>query len=117
MGTDDELEEAQVDTRVEIVSEKKKSSLLIVDPFGHVYHYWLLIVSLAVVYNLYLIIGRAVFWQLENVNPTLWFVLDYVCDGIYVLDIIVHIMTGKIYRFEVHFVIDAIIRFSVDINV
>lgn len=52
-------------------------------------------VTLSVLYNLIMIIGRAIFWELEYLNPTLWLTLDYLCDIIYVLDMLVHSFTGK----------------------
>ena len=49
----------------------------------------LFVINCAVLYNLIFVIGRSVFWQLQNLLPIGWFVLDYFSDLIYVLDIIV----------------------------
>ena len=46
------------------------------------------------VYNLVMIIGRAVFWELQNVIPALWYFLDYTCDLIYLLDMAVRANEG-----------------------
>lgn len=56
---------------------------------------WLSLVTLAVVYNLIFVIGRAVFWEINNKVPALWFTLDYVCDLVYVIDTLVHAHEGK----------------------
>lgn len=67
----------------------------IVDPSGNRYYFWLFIVSLAVLYNTLFIIGRSVFWELQNASPPLWCALDYICDSIYVLDMVLRARTGK----------------------
>jgi hypothetical protein len=60
------------------------------------YHFqWLMLVSVAVLYNFVFVIGRAVFWELNNAAPALWWTLDYTCDIIYLLDILVHAHEGK----------------------
>lgn len=60
------------------------------------YHFqWLMLVSVAVLYNFVFVIGRAVFWELNNAVPALWWTLDYTCDIIYLLDILVHAHEGK----------------------
>lgn len=54
-----------------------------------------MVVSLAVLYNVIFVLGRAVFWELNNAIPPLWWTLDYVCDGIYLIDTLVHAHEGK----------------------
>jgi hypothetical protein len=46
-------------------------------------------------YNFVFVIGRAVFWELNNAVPALWWTLDYTCDIIYLLDTIIHAHEGK----------------------
>lgn len=60
---------------------------------------WLMVVSLAVLYNVVFVLGRAVFWELNNSVPVLWWTLDYACDVIYILDILVRAHEGKCYQF------------------
>jgi cyclic nucleotide gated channel alpha 3 len=67
---------------------------LVVDPSSKAYYWWLGVISVAVLYNLLVIIARAVFWQLNEGSMVAWFVLDYLCDAIYVIDMIVHMRTG-----------------------
>lgn len=57
-----------------------------------------MIVSLAVLYNIIFVSGRAVFWELNNRVPGLWWTLDYLCDFIYILDTIVRMHEGKQYK-------------------
>lgn len=57
-----------------------------------------MVVSLAVLYNVIFVLGRAVFWELNNATR-LWLILDYVCDFIYVLDTLVHAHEGKNFFF------------------
>jgi cyclic nucleotide gated channel len=54
-----------------------------------------MLVSVAVLYNFVLVIGRAVFWELNNAAPALWWTLDYTCDIIYLLDTLIHAHEGK----------------------
>lgn len=58
-----------------------------------------MIVSLAVLYNVIFVIGRAVFWELNNTLPGMWWTLDYFCDLIYVLDILIHAHEGDLVIF------------------
>lgn len=58
---------------------------------------WLMVVSLAVLYNVVFVLGRAVFWELNNrsqITP-MWWTLDYLCDVIYIVDALVHAHEGK----------------------
>lgn len=66
-----------------------------VDPSGRTLFVWLVVVAIAVLYNLIFIIARQCFHQLHTSSPAMWFVLDYVCDVIYGLDIFVQFRTGN----------------------
>lgn len=57
-----------------------------------------MVVSVAVLYNVIFVVGRAVFWELNNAIPPLWWTLDYLCDIIYVLDIFVRAHEGKYFK-------------------
>lgn len=54
--------------------------------------------SLAVLYNIVFVVGRAVFWEINRNVPALWYILDYICDTIYLIDILVHCHEGKLIR-------------------
>ncbi|XP_071516535.1 cyclic nucleotide-gated cation channel subunit A [Panulirus ornatus] len=58
-------------------------------------HYkWLFVMTAALLYNWVMIIGRAVFWELHNLSPALWLCLDYICDGVYVVDMVIRAHEG-----------------------
>ncbi|XP_026315804.1 cyclic nucleotide-gated cation channel subunit A isoform X2 [Hyposmocoma kahamanoa] len=63
------------------------------DPTQSYHYHWLAMVSLAILYNVVFVIGRAVFWELDNLT-FVWFILDYLCDAIYVFDTIIHMHEG-----------------------
>ncbi|XP_059057530.1 cyclic nucleotide-gated cation channel subunit A [Achroia grisella] len=63
------------------------------DPTLPAHYHWLAVVSLAILYNVVFVIGRAVFWELDNLT-SFWFILDYLCDTIYLVDTVVHIHEG-----------------------
>ncbi|XP_067949900.1 cyclic nucleotide-gated channel alpha-3-like [Watersipora subatra] len=58
------------------------------------YYLWLFVISLAVLYNFTIIIARCVFDELQQRYTSLWLTLDYICDTIYICDIVVRFRTG-----------------------
>ncbi|XP_033631451.1 cyclic nucleotide-gated cation channel alpha-3-like [Asterias rubens] len=58
------------------------------------YYRWLLVITLAVLYNMYTIIARVSFRDLQINFVYLWVVLDYMCDIVYIMDIGVQFRTG-----------------------
>lgn len=68
---------------------------MVVDPAKCFYYRWLLIITFAVLYNVLMIIGRTVFWKLNNAHSYLWFAIDYICDLLYIIDMIVNSRTGN----------------------
>ncbi|KAI5734738.1 hypothetical protein M8J77_009919 [Diaphorina citri] len=67
----------------------------VIDPSDPFHYKWLLVVTCTVLYNLVFVIGRGVFWELNNAVPHVWFILDYSCDIVYVIDSIIHAHEGK----------------------
>ena len=67
----------------------------VINPNGNVLYYWLLLVTLAVLYNIFLIIARETFEQLQEEYVPLWITLDYLCDLVYVGDMIIQFFTGR----------------------
>jgi len=67
---------------------------LVVDPSSTAYYRWLGVISVAVLYNLLVIIARSVFWQLRDQGVVVWFVLDYTSDLVYLIDMFVQLRTG-----------------------
>ncbi|XP_073493844.1 cyclic nucleotide-gated channel alpha-2 [Phyllobates terribilis] len=72
----------------------KLSERLVVDPSGKWYYRWLLVITLPVLYNWFLLVVRACFNDLQTSFIIVWLTLDYVCDVIYILDIIIRFRTG-----------------------
>ena len=62
----------------------------------HYLFQWLSIITCAVLYNVVFVIGRAVFWEMENLLPAGWFVLDYTCDLLYLIDMFIRMHEGMI---------------------
>ncbi|XP_072930266.1 cyclic nucleotide-gated cation channel subunit A-like [Epargyreus clarus] len=63
------------------------------DPTQPGHYQWLAVVSLAILYNMVFVIGRSVFWELDKLI-TFWFLFDYTCDAIYLIDTVVHMHEG-----------------------
>ena len=66
-----------------------------VDPSSDLYYRWLAVVTLAAVYNLTIIVGRTVLPDLQVTYRAIWITLDYVCDLVYILDVVVRFRTSK----------------------
>jgi len=67
------------------------------------YYIWLIVISIAILYNIIFVIARAVFIfviaravfdQLALDYSATWYTLDYLCDTIYLLDMLVRLNTG-----------------------
>lgn len=71
----------------------------VVDTSQSFYYKWLAVVSCTILYNIVMIIARSVFWQLNNYCPWLWFLFDYICDFVYIVDMVIHARTGK-YKYK-----------------
>lgn len=56
--------------------------------------YWLIVLNVCVLYNLWFSIARQAFDPLERDYATLWHIMDYVADTIYFLDIGIQFRTG-----------------------
>jgi hypothetical protein len=66
----------------------------IFDPSGRLSYYWTSIISLAFLYNFWIIIFRFSFHELTSDNFLLWFLFDYTCDLLYVMDIMFNFRTA-----------------------
>lgn len=71
------------------------TSSIFVDPSQSFHFYWLIVVTIYVLYNWIFIIARAAFTDLQSRSIVLWLVLDYVSDLIYVVDMVIQFKTGK----------------------
>ena len=59
-------------------------------------------INLAVLYNVTFVFGRAVFWMLQDIYPVGWFVLDYTCDFLYLIDMFIRMHEGIKMSFCMH---------------
>lgn len=64
------------------------------DPSGRLCYWWSSVVSIAFLYNFWVIIYRFAFQEINSDNIALWFTLDYSADFLYVLDIAFHFRSG-----------------------
>ncbi|GFO48972.1 LOW QUALITY PROTEIN: cyclic nucleotide-gated cation channel alpha-3 [Plakobranchus ocellatus] len=64
------------------------------DPSGRLCYWWSSVVSVAFLYNFWVIIYRFAFQEIDNDNIAVWFTLDYTADFLYFLDIAFHFRTG-----------------------
>lgn len=75
-------------------SGKKASSShkwsFVFDPSGRLCYYWSIIVSLAFLYNFWVIIYRFAFDEISKESVFFWLALDLFADTIYILDILIN---------------------------
>jgi len=64
------------------------------DPSGRLVYYWSVVVSLAFLYNFWVIIYRTAFDEIQGSTVLIWFSLDYLADFIYLMDILIHFRTA-----------------------
>nr|CAD7569254.1 unnamed protein product [Timema californicum] len=64
------------------------------DPAGRLCYYWSMVVSLAFLYNFWVIIYRFAFQEINGETIIVWFCLDYLADFLYLVDIVFHFRTG-----------------------
>uniref|UniRef100_A0A0K2T1J1 Cyclic nucleotidegated cation channellike [Ceratitis capitata] n=1 Tax=Lepeophtheirus salmonis TaxID=72036 RepID=A0A0K2T1J1_LEPSM len=76
------------------VKKIKSTNEIIFDTSKPYFYKWLSIVNLVVLYNIIFVIGRSVFWELENLIPIGWRILDHTSDIIYMIDIFVRMHEG-----------------------
>ena len=64
------------------------------DPSSRVYYRWLIVISVAVIYNLVVVVARTIFWKLHDQYMFWWLITDYLADVVYLTDIVVNMRTG-----------------------
>ncbi|XP_063042922.1 cyclic nucleotide-gated channel rod photoreceptor subunit alpha [Engraulis encrasicolus] len=77
-------------------AEKKDppKEIYVVDPAGNMYYNWLFCITCPVMYNWTIIIMRACFEEMQHDYLMTWFILDYVSDFVYLLDMVFRTRTG-----------------------
>ncbi|XP_053569573.1 cyclic nucleotide-gated olfactory channel [Bombina bombina] len=66
----------------------------VVDPSKKWYYRWLLVITLPVLYNWFLLVVRACFNDLQTRYTVVWLTLDYISDFLYACDIVIRLRTG-----------------------
>jgi hypothetical protein len=66
----------------------------VIDPSQSFYYYWSSIVSLAVLYNFIILIGRSAFLLLQERLLIIWLICDYLCDICYIIDTFIQTRKG-----------------------
>ena len=56
---------------------------------------WFCIISLAVIYNVTVVIARQTLTELQDYNYIMWIVLDSLCDLVYIIDMVFKARTGE----------------------
>lgn len=69
-------------------------SRLVFDPDGEFVYTWSYFVVFAIRYNLWVLILRIAFSEAQSEFQIMWMVLDYICDFIYVVDMLISFRTG-----------------------
>ncbi len=64
------------------------------DPAGRFAYWWSAVISVAFLYNFWVLIYRFTFEEISVHNMAIWFTLDYTADLLYILDIAFHFRTG-----------------------
>ena len=67
---------------------------LIFDPDGLFNYFWFYFLVFSIRYNLWSLIARIAFPDAQEKFRIAWFVFDYLCDALYVIDIAICSMTG-----------------------
>lgn len=94
-----------------IICSYQRFKTSIIYPSSLAHYFWLVIISIAILYNMTMIIARLVFDQLRMDYWKIWLITDYICDSIYILDILVRFKTGT-QRESSHVLITCIIIIS-----
>lgn len=68
----------------------------VIDPSKNAYYWCTLVISIAVMYNLLVVIARIVFTELQQEEwMVFWLSCDLLSDFLYVLDFLIHFRTGS----------------------
>ena len=73
---------------------RKRQPSTVVNPDENFYFYWLFLVAVSVLYNLWTLIVRQSFPEFQRLAETLWATCDHLTDLVFLLDIVVQFRTG-----------------------
>ncbi|GAB0099776.1 pneumococcal serine-rich repeat protein isoform X1 [Sergentomyia squamirostris] len=71
--------------------QKRKS---VVNPDENFYFHWLMVLTFCVLYNMWALIVRQSFPELQDLASNFWFACDCISDVVFVLDVVVQLRTG-----------------------
>ncbi|CAF1114995.1 unnamed protein product [Rotaria sp. Silwood1] len=91
--TDSFLEKFAPSTKNQL-TQNEQSKNWVVDPSKSFYYYWSSVVSLAVLYNYTMLIGRSAFLLLQQRLLIVWLICDYLCDTCYIVDTFIQTRKG-----------------------
>ncbi|KAI4798065.1 hypothetical protein KUCAC02_023603 [Chaenocephalus aceratus] len=80
--------------RKEKKEKKDPKELTVIDPASNLYYHWLGLITIPVMYNWTLIIARACLEELQSDYLYFWFFVDFLCDLLYIADMIFRTRTG-----------------------
>jgi hypothetical protein len=78
---------------ISVVRQRPCRPTLLFDPAGQLCYYWSAVVSVAFLYNLWVISYRIGFDEIRADTRFTWFALDYSADFIYILDLLMGFRT------------------------
>uniref|UniRef100_A0A667YBF8 Cyclic nucleotide gated channel subunit alpha 4 n=1 Tax=Myripristis murdjan TaxID=586833 RepID=A0A667YBF8_9TELE len=91
---EDKREEGKDDSTLQEVKLKVNWKEWVVDPSEQFYYIWLRVMIFPIFYNWVIIICRTCFRSIDVNYLAVWLTLDYLCDLMYVADMIVRVCTG-----------------------
>jgi hypothetical protein len=71
-----------------------KCNFFVLSPDDNTTFIWLIVLTMCVLYNIWLIIARQSFEKLQIFYREYWIIADYVVDTIYALDVLIQFRTG-----------------------
>ncbi|XP_063930154.1 uncharacterized protein Cngl isoform X3 [Zophobas morio] len=73
---------------------QRKQPRTVVNPDENFYFYWLLVLTVCVLYNMWTLIVRQSFPELQNMVSNFWLSCDSLSDLVFLLDLVVQLRTG-----------------------
>ncbi|CAH1782420.1 unnamed protein product [Owenia fusiformis] len=83
-----------IETMTNVTVKEGCKWTFVFDPAGRLAYWWSLVISLAFLYNFWVIIYRSAFDEIREETVAIWFTLDYFADLLYMMDIAFHFRTG-----------------------
>ncbi|KAJ8958005.1 hypothetical protein NQ318_002007 [Aromia moschata] len=73
---------------------QRKQPKTVVNPDSNFYFYWLLVLTICILYNLWTLIVRQSFPELQEMISSFWLTCDSMSDLVFLLDLVVQLRTG-----------------------